>query len=318
MSRAILIIVLLLVACFGLAARLDSIQSSAREQSGQAESFLALLLGEGRALFANEIFAKADAYFHRGSYPSIFETAQRREENHMLGETKEEVDIHAGHEHGEPGHVHTAECEHDHSDHAGEHHEGDGHDHGEHGHGKQDEAGKVDWIERFGRHFSVAEHVHLEKGNEREMLPWLKLTADLDPKNIEAYTVAAYWLRERLGKVDEAERFLREGLRRNPQHPELLNELARLTFESRLDSERARNLWLAALRRWYEVEQPLEEPNEALVRDIFGGLYRVELKQNDIPKAIDYLEQLKPHSPHPESVQEKIDQHRAQLTNAEP
>src|SRR5690606_34860071 len=97
------------------------------------------------------------------------------------------------------------------------------------------EAGGGDWIEKLGKKFSASTHVHLEKGNEREMLPWLRLSAELDPHNVEAYTVAAYWLRKRLEKTDEAERFLREGLRKNPNHPEILNELAWLNLESRKD-----------------------------------------------------------------------------------
>jgi len=48
------------------------------------------------------------------------------------------------------------------------------------------------------------------------MLPWLKLSAELDPQRADTYVVAAYWLRERLGKVDEAENFLR---RRTAPHP---------------------------------------------------------------------------------------------------
>ena len=68
-----------------------------------------------------------------------------------------------------------------------------------------------DWIERFGRHFMITEHTHLQGNNEREILPWLKLASELDPQKIETYTVAAYWLRD-MGKIKEAEGFLREGL----------------------------------------------------------------------------------------------------------
>ena len=58
----------------------------------------------------------------------------------------------------------------------------------------------------------ITEHTHLEGGNEREILPWLRLSAELDPQRVETYTVAAYWLRA-VGKMVEAEHFLREGLR---------------------------------------------------------------------------------------------------------
>ena len=38
-----------------------------------------------------------------------------------------------------------------------------------------------DWIDRFGRHFYPTVHTHLSSGNEREILPWLKLSAEMDP-----------------------------------------------------------------------------------------------------------------------------------------
>ena len=48
-----------------------------------------------------------------------------------------------------------------------------------------------DWIERFGRNFEPNTHTHLDKpGEAREILPWLRLSADLDPQLIKNYVVA--------------------------------------------------------------------------------------------------------------------------------
>jgi len=278
MLRQRLILILLFVGCFSLAIWLDAKQSEC-DQTGKSSSFLALAFGDGRKLFANSTFAKADAYFHRGNYPSIFEINARREENHMSGEAA----------HGEDGHEHA------------------GHEHEEH---EEEESASpsLDWIEAFGKHFRASVHVHLEKGEEREMLPWLQLSAELDPQSIEAYTVAAYWLAERLGKVDEAEQFLRQGLRANPKNPDILNELASLYLKHRHDPDRARNLWKLALRRWNEVEKPKEEPNDFLLDQILGGLFQVELQQGHTNQALEYLEQMKAASPNPEQIQKKIDE----------
>ena len=176
-------------------------------------------------------------------------------------------------------------------------------DHDEH----EEEAAPGDWIERFGRHFYPTVHTHLANGEEREMLPWLRISAELDPHRVETYTVAAYWLRERLGKVDEAEQFLRDGLQANPNNPELLYELGRLYFENRKDFTRTRNLWVAALRRWREVEAPKDKPNQFLLEQILGSLAKVEAQQGRIQQAIDYLKQLKEASPNPEAIQKQID-----------
>ncbi len=84
--------------------------------------------------------------------------------------------------------------------------------------------------------------------NEREILPWLRLAADMDPQKIETYTVGAYFLRKHLNRPEEAEAFLREGLRNNPDSYEILFELGRLYNENDHDTDRARNVWQLALK----------------------------------------------------------------------
>jgi tetratricopeptide (TPR) repeat protein len=139
------------------------------------------------------------------------------------------------------------------------------------------------------------------------MLPWLRVSAELDPHNVQTYAVTAYWLRDRLNKVDEAELFLREGLRANPNSPELLYELGRLFYENRKDSGRAKNVWQLALRRWHEVEEPKEHSDKLLVLNILGGLTRIEVQAGHYNDAIEYLKQLKEFSPSPEQIQKQID-----------
>jgi len=86
----------------------------------------------------------------------------------------------------------------------------------------------ANWIDAYGRKHFPSVHTHLgvdspdgRQNTEREILPWLKFSAQLDPTKVDTYTVAAYWLR-RTGKPMEAERFLREGLEANPQSVEIL------------------------------------------------------------------------------------------------
>ena len=113
-----------------------------------------------------------------------------------------------------------------------------------------------DWVDRFGRHFYATKHSHLDQpGEAREILPWLKLSAELNPNRIETYTVAAYWLRLRLGKVNEAEQFLRQGLAgRIPRVTKFFLSWANLYYENRHDPNVALNLWELALRRWTEQD----------------------------------------------------------------
>lgn len=73
-----LLLLLLLAVCFTLATVIEPRFSvNARDAHGNGD-FLTAFLGESGRLFANQFAAKADAYYHRGNYPSIFELGARR------------------------------------------------------------------------------------------------------------------------------------------------------------------------------------------------------------------------------------------------
>lgn len=293
MKRPCLILVLLVVLAFGLGARVQP-QMARTGQGHDSDNVFKVLFGEGRRMFANHFAVKADVYMHSGFYPSIFDQA-------------------AAAEAGEPAgtHVHTPECnhahdeEHDH-DHAADAHAEDAHNIAGHECDTSFMGPPRDWFEALGRKFMVTEHTHLENGKEREILPWLELAADLDPQRIETYTVTAYWLAERLGKVKEAEQFLRRGLRANPQSYEILFELGKLYYRQMKDPERARNVWRLGLRRWDEVEQGKEKPDFLGRERILVYLAQVEQEQGNYVQAVQYLQEAKAHSPSPEGIEELI------------
>lgn len=269
--------------------------SGERSRSGNV---FALALGEGRKVLAYEFFVKADAYFHSGYYPSFFDQADGFKSPHMAadaGAIADENDEHGEEFEGEPRDV----------------------------------------IERIGRHFRPATHTHLDEGGAsaageeeghalelgdsgevREILPWLRLSASLDPAREETYTTTAYWLRRRMNRVDEAESFLREGLRHNPQSYAILFELGRIADENRNDPERARRIWELALRRWTESEANKEEPNSFGLRQIAIGLGALAERESKIEEAVHYYSILKRVSPDPANIQKRIDELNAQVAPA--
>jgi tetratricopeptide (TPR) repeat protein len=250
-------------------------------QSGQG-SVLKILLGNGRQLLANHFMTKADVYFHSGYYPTIFDKKPAHEENHLAG--------------GDADHHESAP-----SNGAHENHDEHGDEH------EADFMGPPrDLFERIGRHALITEHTHLEHGNEREILPWLKLTAELDPHKTEAYTIASYWLANRLGKQKEAEQFLREGLRQNPDSYEILLELGKLYWKFDHDSEHAANVWKMSLRRWLQQEPQKQKPNYGALYDLTLALARYEEQRGDYHSAIAYLEQARTVSPSPEALDKQI------------
>src|SRR5581483_4723914 len=164
-----------------------------------------------------------------------------------------------------------------------------------------------DWIERFGQHFYPTDHVHLQAGDEREMLPWLRLSAEMDPHQGHMFALTGYWLRVRLNKISEAEQVLREGLSNNPDNPEILYELGRLYRSNRNDPNRAWNVLQAALRHWRAQEGNKKDPEESLLRNILDELIKIAVDQNRRTDEIELLQQLKAISPNPDDVQQLID-----------
>jgi tetratricopeptide (TPR) repeat protein len=174
-----------------------------------------------------------------------------------------------------------------------------------------------DWIERFGRHFIVTRHTHLQGNQEREILPWLKISAELDPQKVETYTVSAYWLRS-MGKVKEAGDFLQEGLRNNPESCEILFELGRLYYENCHDPARARNVWELGLRKWSEQAAAGKKPDLLQLDQIAMNLSRLEEKEGNLARALDLLQLARKASPHPEALQGQIDELKRKLAAAPP
>jgi tetratricopeptide (TPR) repeat protein len=287
MAAPLLTLVLLLVSCFSLATwvtpRFE--QSSGRQGGG----FMANMFGESRKLFANHFFTRSDVYFHSGYYPTIFDQPDGKKENHLAETAGAHETKHPAH--GEPGHVHD------------EHEE------------EENFLGKPkDPMDAFSRHFFVSQHTHLnEKGTNapKEILPWLKLAAQIDPNKVESYTVGAFWLRQ-LNKNDEAEQFLREGFRNNPQSYEIMLELGRCYVEKR-DYVRARNILELAITRWREQEnsKPAEQQNRFAAEQILNYLAVVEDSAGNRDRAISWLQIVRKLSPHPDEIDKRMAELRA-------
>ena len=180
---------------------------------------------------------------------------------------------------------------------------------------KEDFLGKPkDWIDRFGRHFRITEHTHLEHGNEREILPWLRLAADMDPQKIETYTVGSYFMRLHLNRPREAEAFLREGLRNNPSSYEILFELGRLYNENYHDADRARNVWQLALRRWMQQDPKAQKENKLDFEEITVHLAQLEADAGHYEDAIRWFQAAQKVSPDPNALQQQIDEIKKKIS----
>jgi tetratricopeptide (TPR) repeat protein len=288
---------LLLAVCFTLA---TTLQLWFQDWSGNrlgAANLVEVLMGDSRRLFANQFFVEADVYLHGGYYPSIFD--QVEPSNKLKIASQQQVAPEPAAAEKEAGHGREGHAEHE-----------------EHDDLPDFLKEPQNWIDRFGRNFYPSEHRHLEKPREAaEILPWLWMSAELDPHRIETYTVTAFWLRKRLGSVKEAEDFLRAGLRANPDSVEILFELGRVYYEDRQDVARSRNVWEAALRQWREQAARQTQPDRLLLATLVTHLADLEEKEGRPEPAVHYLEILKSLSPNPGIIQKHIDELRqAQLS----
>ncbi len=275
------ILLLLLTLCFCLATDLTAWFQSWRGNRADSANFMAVAMGDARSMFANHFFIKADAYFHSGFYPSIYDNLQSYKTPHIAEDSGAMRGKNIGDETtflGPPR----------------------------------------NWIDRFGRQFFPSVHTHLTDGGAngeekeaevREILPWLKLSSELDPKRTVTYAAGAYWLR-RMGKTGEAEEFLREGLKENPGDPQLLLDLGRLYAESKKDPIRARNLWEAGLRNLEGASAKDKEESKCIAEQILAALAKLEQEANNRQRAVALLERLKTLSPSSEAIQKWIDELR--------
>jgi tetratricopeptide (TPR) repeat protein len=274
-----LIIGLLLTFAFCLAAKLGPQLEARLNALGEgADDPLATWLGSTRRLFANSFFVKADAYFHSRYYPTIYDNNAPFKTPHIGEDSGTMKSENSGDE--------TAIFNHPNN-----------------------------WVERFELNFFPSRHTHLDQGGAdagdasevKEILPWLKISAELGSHRIETYLVTAYWLRKRLQMVDEAEEFLRDGLRANPRNAAILFELGQVYRENRHNPSRARNLYVAALSSWRRQNSGNSKPDDFLLGHILGSLALVEAQEGKKSKAIEYLRLLKKVSPDPNAIQARID-----------
>lgn len=268
-------LLLLLTVCFCLATDLSAWFQAWQGNRTDSANLMAVAMGDARHMFANHFFVKADVYFHSGFYPSIYDNQQSFKTPHIAEDSGAMRGKNAGDETSFLGPPRN-------------------------------------WIDSFGREFFPSVHTHLTEGGAdgeqkeaevREILPWLKLSSQLDPKRVETYVVTAYWLR-RIGKPSEAEDFLREGLKENPGNPQLLLDLGRIFLESRKDTVRARNIWEAALRNLQSTSEYNKDQNKFVEEQLLAALAKLEEQANNPGKALALLERLKSISPNPQAIEE--------------
>ena len=201
--RTAVILFLLAAAC---ASGLFLVPAAARPQAATGEDALSVAFGDARRTISAALVHKADSYYHGG------------------------VEMDGGHH-----------CDHDGHDHDG--HDSCGHDHDGHPAAQPEKPARPDpwrWINDRVRAPQVERH--LEGRRAVEMIPLLWASVRADPKNIDAWTTAWYIAGRTMRDAALADKILDEGLRQNPDEPELLFTRARGVLSAKGDRAVARGL----------------------------------------------------------------------------
>ena len=109
-------------------------------------------------------------------------------------------------------------------------------------------------LPRIGGELFIHAVKHLHGEEEKEIMPWLYYSVKLNPHNVEAYVVGAYWVGCRLGKADEALKFLREGMKHNPDAWQIYSEAGSLYFHQKQN-------YIQAVKLYSKAESLMSDKN---------------------------------------------------------
>ncbi|MBU0477346.1 tetratricopeptide repeat protein [bacterium] len=100
---------------------------------------------------------------------------------------------------------------------------------------------------------NITEHLHSKR--ENELMPWFKLATIFNPHHVRAYAVGGYWLAFRLGKLDEAIKFMAEGIKNNPDSYQIAEEMGIVYFSKLKDYKKAQYYFERALKSQAKMDE---------------------------------------------------------------
>jgi len=89
---------------------------------------------------------------------------------------------------------------------------------------------RADLFFRINAALHPSTHIHLAGKDVRDIMPWLRLSTQIEPQNVEAYLVTAFWLGQ-MGERKAARDVLAEARKNNPFADEIALEEGRLSLK---------------------------------------------------------------------------------------
>ena len=265
MKKISCVLILLLAAiCFYLVPRIDNFSYSFIKSKGILERDVFFrTLGEAKDLVSDLSYLKADEYYHGG-------VKHKDSQPHLCVFSEKEIQIgkqEVEHEHKEEE-TERPECLH------------------EVIREKEIERKKIskfNILSRIGERLYIHQHRHLHGKEEREIIPWLYYSVKLNPHNVKAYVIGGYWIGSRLGRVDEALKFLNEGLKHNPDTWEIYSEVGSLYFHQKQDYQQAIKFFSKAVS--FMTDDNSDEHDKSHAFTFLAASYD---RTGNLDKAIEY------------------------------
>jgi tetratricopeptide (TPR) repeat protein len=114
-----------------------------------------------------------------------------------------------------------------------------------------------DWIQAWRADIAPASHRHAEGSATAEILPWLQLATQADPRNVEASLVLAFWISTGLNRPDLANRVLLDAQRLNPMDYRIPLEMGRIAIRGG-SFDQAQSKLFSTLARWPSPLKPTD------------------------------------------------------------
>jgi len=184
------------------------------------------------------------------------------------------------------GGLKVANCDHDH-DHD---HDSDPDEHGRHAPERTGGFPPFAWI---NRNIHAQEHRHLSDERAVELLPWIIAASRTSPHNIQAYETGSYILNRMTENPQVAIDFLREGIRNNPDSPELEVSLAEIYSNTVKDKAQAAASFERALAKSLARKRELTQDDLLLRLKIYFYMGVIARENHDIDRLRDAAQQAK-------------------------
>jgi tetratricopeptide (TPR) repeat protein len=155
-------------------------------------------------------------------------------------------------------------------------------------------------LQRALREISPEVHAHLGNKDVSQMMPWLWLAIRMNPRCVETYLVASFWLAGDIGRPDLALEVLRDAQQSIPFNYEIQLEKGRLLLrETKIEA--AKHAFDAGLAFWPSGQDPqgeIPKHDKASLLLYRALLYEADGKKNSAVSALEDILVMFPERTH--------------------